>query len=63
MGKLYKAIFTEKKTGKVLFKLSSTNVLNKYFWEKEKVLALRKLIKDRFMEEREIVVTDEMSEK
>lgn len=58
MTKLYTAIFTEKKTGKVLYRLNTRDILNKYFWEKEKALIMKKLIKDRFLTENEIKVVD-----
>lgn len=59
MGKLlHTAIFTEKATGKVIYRLNTRNVLGKYFWEKEKALVLKKLIKDRFLDEKDIKVVD-----
>ena len=58
MGKLYTAIFTERKTGKVLYRLNTRDIFNKYFWEKEKALVMKRIIKDRFLEPNEIKVVD-----
>lgn len=53
----YTAIFTEKATGRQLYILRSTP-LNKFFWEKEKLMILEKITKDRFMDKHEIYVED-----
>lgn len=57
MSRLYTAIFTEKSTGKVLFKLTESP-LNKYMWEKAKAITFEKLVKDRFIDKHEIIVKD-----
>lgn len=57
MSKFYSAIFIEKDTGKVIYRLN-TKQLNKYFWEKEKALKLEWLIKEKFYNKHEIVIKD-----
>jgi hypothetical protein len=43
MSKLYEATFVDKATNKVLLHLKQKNPLNKYFWEKEKVMTVERL--------------------
>ena len=58
MVNLYKtAIFTEKLTGKVIYRLS-TKPLNKYFWEKRKLEILDWLVKEKFYSKHEIKIQD-----
>jgi len=58
MSTLYHtAVFIHKPTQALLYRLS-IKPLNKYFWEKEKVMMFEKLVKDRFLERREIEVRD-----
>ena len=53
----YTAIFTEKVTGKQLYRLHDAP-LNKFFWEKEKLRIMDKIIKDRFIDRHEIEIND-----
>ncbi len=57
MTKYFTAIFTEKSTGKVIFRLNEKPI-NKYMWEKAKALTLEKLVKERFMLKDEIQIKD-----
>lgn len=58
MAQLYStAVFIHKPTGKLLYRLS-TKPYNKYFWEKEKVMTVEKLVKDQFLRREEIEVRD-----
>lgn len=52
------ALFIEKSTGKLLYKLKN-KPLNKYFWEKDKVLVLEKISKDRFLSKTEIDIVEQ----
>lgn len=66
----YTSIFTDK-SGKVLYRLDypvmtergvtdpdSTRSLNKFFYEKEKAVALDKLVKERFLDKNSITIKD-----
>jgi len=59
MTKLYTrtALFIHKPTQKVIFRLNMRTGF-KYLWEKEKVLTLEKLVKDKFLLKAEIEVRD-----
>jgi hypothetical protein len=53
----YTAVFIERSTGKQLYRLKS-KPLNKFFWEKEKLTVLDKIMKDKFLDRHEIQVVD-----
>ena len=58
MSQLYHtAVFIHKPTQKLLYRLS-IKPINKYMWEKEKVMVFEKIAKDRFINKHEIEVRD-----
>lgn len=57
MDKFYLAIFTEKSTGRTLYRLNQ-RPLNKFFWEKAKAEVVDRLVKDRFFVKEEIAIED-----
>lgn len=58
MSKFYStAIFIHKPTQKVLYRLSMKPI-NKYMWEKEKVMQFERIVKERFINKHEIEVRD-----
>lgn len=52
------ATFTDNVTKKQIFRLTNHKPLNKYFWEKEKALALEKLCKEGKYDKEKITVKD-----
>lgn len=54
---LHTALFVQKSTGKVIYRLQE-KPLNKYFWEKAKVLKFDELAKDRWIDKWDIEVRD-----
>lgn len=65
MQKFYTAIFTDKKTGNVIYRLDAPVFdedkwpgYTKFEWRKAKALMLEKLIKDRFLNRSDIRITD-----
>lgn len=65
MSKLYnQAVFIDKTTKNVIWRLTSKPFnpkfpgFNKFYWEKEKLVILDKLIKDRFLDKRDIEIRD-----
>jgi hypothetical protein len=65
MTKFYTAIFTDKTTGNVIFRLNKKAFdpvnwpgYTKFDWEKAKAVALDKLVKDRFISKENISISD-----
>lgn len=58
MNRLYTAIFVDKETEKVIYRMTEKNVWNKFFWEKWKLERLEKLSKLRDIPKSQIDIRD-----
>lgn len=65
MSTFYTAIFTDKTTGKVIHRLDHKAFdpikwpgYTKFEWEKKKAVTLEKLVKERFLDKRNIRISD-----
>lgn len=58
MIKLYSAIYTDERSGKVLYRLNLKNVWNKYFWEKAKLEQLEILSRKNDVPKSSILIED-----
>lgn len=54
----YRAIFTDKATGKQLYIMNQKKPLNKFFWEKDKLVQVDRLSKLNDLPKSQILIED-----